>query len=782
MLLLSSPPMPGTSILGTAVKRVEDARFIRGNGGYLPNRHIEGALHMVAVRSTVPHGKIESIDTSEALAAAGVVAVYTADDLETNPIPPGVSAAPKGSDRPSLAIDVVRFAGEVVAVVVAESERAAVDAADLVWVNIDPLPAVADLFQAMEGDAPLVFSHLGTNVLHQDGTDKQPDLFADADVVVTAKLRNQRLAAVPMEPNNALAYPTPGELDVWVGSQNVFGHRSQIADALGIGAEDVRTRVPDMGGGFGAKFGAYPEQILTAAVAQKLGRPVRWQETRRDNLAAMKHGRDQYQHLEIGARKDGKIVGLRATVYQDNGAYPGFITWMPNLTLMMACGVYDIPKVELSFYSVATHTTPMGAYRGAGRPEAAAMIERAMDLVAAELDIDPVEMRRRNFIAPEAFPFKTASDALYDSGDYEAALRVASTMAGYEKLRAEQTERRTRGDVNQLGIGISTYVEITAGRGDEEWSSVEVHRDGRATIKVGTSSHGQGHETAFAQLVADVLKIPMAAITLLQGDTGTIAQGAGTGGSRSLQIGGSSVLQSGEAVLVKAKELVANHYEASSDDVVLSDGGLMGIAGVPDTGLTWSEVAALSVRRPDEPGDGETRLHAESVFKQARATFPFGAHISVVEVDTDTGTTTVLRHIAVDDCGTILNPMLVDGQVHGGVAQGYGQALLEEVVHDDEANLLTGTLVSYLIPTAGMLPSFEVDQTQTPTPFNPLGAKGIGEAGTIGSTPAVQNAVIDAVSHLGVEHIDMPATPGNVWKAIQAARRMGSAAAGSAGD
>ena len=763
--------MVTTSILGRAVKRVEDPRFITGQGGYLPNRHVEGALHMVAMRSPVPHGRIISIDVDDALLLPGVTGVFTAADFSLKPVPPPVSIVPSQCARPSIAEGVVRFAGEVVAVVVAETAAQAADAASLVFADIEPLPSVAGIARALEQDAPLVFPDLGTNVIHHREKKVEPGLFADADVVVNGTFRNQRLAAVPMESNNAMAFPTPSGLEVWTGSQDVFGHRRAISRALDMDPEDVRTRVPDMGGGFGAKFTTYPEQILVAALARKLGRPVRWEETRRDNLATMSHGRDQLQHVEMGATNEGRIVGLRLKVFQDTGAYPGFGAWLPVLTLRMACGVYDIERVELEFFSVTTNTTPVDAYRGAGRPEAAAMIERTIDLLAADLGIDPAEIRRRNFIQPDMFPFRTAATALYDSGDYEAALDIALAKANYADLRQEQRRRRTNGDGVQLGIGLSTYVEVTAGGGDEEWSSVEVHDDGSVTVKVGTSGHGQGHETAFAQLISDVLKIPHTTIRVLQGDTGVIARGAGTGGSRSLQIGGSSVWRSGRNVLELARSVVADHYEASIDDIVLTDDGTIGVAGVPDTNLTWGEVAELTVRDLDEPGDLDTRLFAEDVFHQEEASYPFGAHISVVEVDIETGETGVLRHIAVDDCGTILNPILVDGQVHGGVAQGYGQALIEEVAHDEDANLLSGTMVSYLIPTAGMLPSFELAHTQTPSPLNPLGAKGIGEAGTIGSTPAVQNAVIDAVAHLGVRHIDMPTTPARVWEAIREASR-----------
>ena len=759
--------MVGSSIPRRVIRRVEDPRFIRGEGGYLPNRSVPEALHIAAVRSPVPHGRILSIDRDAARREPGVVGVFVAEDLDIDPVTPPVRLVPAECARPSLARGVVRFAGEIVAVVVAETHRQAVDAAGLVWVDIDPLPAVSDPFVAMEDDAPLVFPELGTNVIHRSERISSPNIFDDAEVVAKGVFRNQRVAAVPLETNNALAYPTPGGLELWAGSQDVFGHRRQIAKALHMEPEDLRTRVPDMGGGFGAKFVAYPEQVLASALARELGRPVRWEETRRENLAGMYQGRDQHQHVEIGATRDGRIVGLRATVYQNAGAYPSWGAWLPKLTVRMACGVYDIPRVDLGFVSVATHTVPTDSYRGAGRPEATALIERAVDLLAAELDMDPVELRRRNFIDPAEFPFTTPAGALYDSGDYAAALDRAVEMAGYDTLRAEQAARRQAGDRKQVGIGVSVYVETTAGRRDEEWSSVEVQQDGTVAVKVGTCAHGQGHETAFAQLIGGLLNIPPTSVRLIQGDTGAMPSGGGTGASRSLQIGGSSVLQSGREVLEKAVSVVADHYETIPDDVVLSDDGRLGIAGVPDTGLTWGEVARLTSQEPGEPGDGGTGLYSESVFEQAEASFPFGAHISVVEVDTETGSTKVLRHIAVDDCGRIFNLMLVNGQVHGGVAQGYGQALLEEVVHDEDANLLTGTLVSYLIPSAGMLPAFELGHTETPSPLNPLGAKGIGESGTIGSTPAVQNAVIDAVAHLGVRHIDMPATAPNVWTALR---------------
>jgi carbon-monoxide dehydrogenase large subunit len=481
----------------------------------------------------------------------------------------------------------------------------------------------------------------------------------------------------------------------------------------------------------------------------------------------MYHGRDQHQEVEVGVTRDGRIVGLRALIYQNVGAYPAFGTWLPKLTRYMASGCYAIPKLDVNFVCIATNTTPTDAYRGAGRPEAAAMIERVVDVVASEVGIDPAEVRRRNFIAPFDEPYETAVGAIYDSGDYDRTLTVALEAADYPALRAEQASRRERGDRVQLGIGLSSYVEVTAAYGDKEWSSVEVDTDGLITVRVGTSAHGQGHETTFTQIVARQFKVPFDRVRVLQGDTAAIKHGAGTGGSRSLQIGGSSIRASGEAVVAHAREVVADYLEASVDDIVVFDDGTLGVAGVPDSGIGWGEAAALvtAVGSGEAAGKPE-RLYAEVDFEQDEGSFPFGTHVSVVEVDTETGATTVLRHIAVDDCGNIYNPVLVDGQVHGGIAQGVGQALIEEVVYDKDANPLSGSLVSYVVPSAGMMPSFEVQHTMTPTPLNPLGVKGIGEAATIGATPAIQNAIIDAVSHLGVRHIDMPLTAPRVWEAI----------------
>ncbi len=754
------------SILGAAVKRVEDPRFITGQGTYLPNKTFEGALWMAVVRSPVAHGRIVDIDTEAATSMPGVVGVFTASDLSLPPLAPGAPGADPVTARPILASDVVRFVGEPVAVVVAESPVVAADAAGEVWVDVDPLPAVPTVEAALADGAPLLFPELGTNVVLTGGRGSDHDVLADADVVVRGEFVNQRVAPVPMEPNSAAAVPVGDRLEVWVGSQNVFIHQVVLSKTLGLDRDRLRVVVPDMGGGFGAKVQPYPEQILTAALALRLGRPVRWQETRTENLVGMTHGRDQLQVVELGARRDGTVVGIRARLTQNSGAYTHFGAFLAFFTELMASGPYLIEGIDVTWQAVVTNTTPIHAYRGAGRPEATAMLERAMDLLAAELDLDPAEVRRRNFIPPDRFPYTTPTGARYDTGDYASALDRALTLAGYEELRAEQARRRERGDRVQLGIGLSSYVEITAPAERNEWSSAEVHPDGSVTVTVGTSSHGQGHETAFAQITSELLKVPMERITVVQGDSDLVARGGGTMGSRSLQLGGAAVAEASEEVVNKARRIVAHLREAALDDVVLFDDGRIGVAGVPDTALTWGEIAALAADPANLPDGVEPGLAAASTIEQAEATFPFGTHLSVVEVDTVTGDVRLVGHTSVDDCGTILNRVLVDGQIHGGVAQGVGQALYEQVRFDEDANPLTANLTTYLVPTATTLPSFRVDHTVTPSEENPLGVKGVGEAGTIGATPAVQNAVIDAVAHLGIRHLDMPITPARIWEAL----------------
>ncbi|GIU91626.1 MAG: carbon-monoxide dehydrogenase large subunit [Acidimicrobiia bacterium] len=755
------------SILGAAVKRREDPRLITGAGTYITDMKLDGALWAAFVRSTLPHGLIRSVDTEPAQDMPGVVAVYVAGDLDVDPLPIDYPNQPEVTRRPLIASDRVRFVGDIVAMVVAESEPAAHEAAAAVWPEIDPIPAVADPEAALAEDAPLLYPEHGSNLVAQGGSDTDGDPLADAEVVVEGRVVHQRLAALPLEPNACVAVPRGEELELWVASQNVFSHRNAIATALKIDRNRLHVKVPDMGGGFGAKIAVYPEQALVAAAALRLGRPVRWHETRTENLLAMNHGRGQTHSFRIGARRDGTITGLDVEVLQDAGAYPLFGAYLPAFTQRMASGPYRIPRIRFRWRSVVTNTTPVHAYRGAGRPEAALTLERAIEMLAAELGIDSIELRRRNFIT--SFPHRTATGERYDTGDYPAALDLALTLSGYENLRRDQEERRVRGDRLQLGIGISTYVEVTAPAGRKDWGAVEVADDGTVTAYSGSSSHGQGHETTFAQIVSAVLGVPLERIRVVQGDSDRVARGGGTMGSRSMQMGGSAVLRSARAVMDKARAILAHLMEADPADVVPAADGLM-VAGVPETQTTWGELARLAADPSNLPEGMEPGLRCEDHYAQDEATVPFGAHVCVVEVDTETGDVRVLRHVACDDCGVIFNRMVVDGQVHGGAAQGIGQALYEQVRYDSDGNPLTTNLTSYLLPTASVLPSFEVAHTQTPTTENPLGAKGIGESATIGSTPAVVNAVCDALAPLGVRHLDMPITPERVWRATHTRR------------
>ncbi|WP_346072835.1 xanthine dehydrogenase family protein molybdopterin-binding subunit [Saccharopolyspora thermophila] len=750
------------SLLGTEVQRVEDPELLRGRGTYVANLQLEGVLHLGFVRSPVAHAKLVSVDVSAAAAAPGIVAAFSAAELDVPIPPPFIEVNPRCA-RPPLATDRVRFVGEAVAVLVGESAAAVADALELVDVDYEPLPAVADPEQALEPDAEPQFPELGSNIAAGYRDPAGADVLEGADVVVRARIENQRVAVVPLE-GNAIAVEPGGpdqdyDVTVHVSTQMPHGVRDGVVKAFGLAPERVRVIAPHVGGGFGGKAGLISEYAVAIAVAQRLGRPVRWVETRSENMQAMPHGRAQVQYAELGLRRDGTIVGLRCRVIGDAGAYAGFGGSLAlGSTRTMAQGVYQIPKISYDAVAALTNTTPVGAFRGAGRPEAAAMLERMMDLAAAELEMDPVELRRRNFLPPDVFPYKTVVGAHYDSGNFDLPLTEALRQADYDALRAEQARRIAAGEKVLLGIGIAAYVEITGG-GAGEYAEVEVHEHG-ARIKVGTSAHGQGHATSFAMIVADTLRIPMESIEFVQSDTAEVPRGFGTGGSRSLQLGGSAVRQAGERVLQKAKELAAARLEASVDDIELTDSGELGVAGVPSATIRWAELARAAAQ------DGD-RLAAEVDFAPDGATFPFGAHVSVVEVDVETGLVRPVRHIAVDDCGRVLNPLIVRGQQHGGAVQGIAQALWEQVTFDAEGNPETGTLADYTIPSAADLPSLEVFNTQTPSPRNPLGAKGIGESATIGSTPAVQNAVVDALRHLGVRHIDMPATPERVWKAIQ---------------
>lgn len=765
------------SILGTRVMRSEDPLFLTAGATYtedLVDERLAGALHATFVRSPIASATILGIDKSAALESAGVVAVITAEDMAMPAPAAAMPMYPPVMGQPLLATGVVRYVGEAVAVVLTEHAYQGEDAAELVDVDYDPLHVVVDPHEARR-DETLIFADFSTNTAWGMGLDApafspegEAEFFAGCDVVVTQEILNQRVAPAPMESRSAASaweqndeHPD-GRLIIWYGNQGAQGGKNMLLGMLGLQPEQLRIITPDVGGAFGAKFGADPEHAVVGWLARHLGRPVRWSETRSENMVAMTHGRAQIQTMTIGGTREGKVLAYRLGVLQDAGAYPRFGALLPMLTGLMAPGVYDIANVASGFQSVVTNTTPVAAYRGAGRPEATAAIERAMDLFATEIGMDPAQVRRINVLPPFSEPHVTPSGATYDNGAYGEALERVLDAAGYDDLRREQQRRRDAGGPVQIGIGLSAYVEIT-GQGAEaggpnENAVVEIHPDGSATILTGTSPHGQGHATSWAMIASAELGIPVEKISVKHGDTDLIPVGGGTGGSRSLQLGGAAVQAATRELVELARARAADILEANPDDLVvdLSRQGLV-VKGSPEAEISFADLAA---REP---------LMVKSTFTSAGPTFPFGAHLAVAEVDIETGKARLIRMVTVDDAGTVLNPLIAEGQRHGGISQGAAQALIEEVVYDAEGSPLTSTLADYPFMPITEVPNFELVAMETPTPYNPLGAKGLGEAGTIGATPAVQNAVIDAVAHLGVRHIDMPTTPQRVWNAIQKA-------------
>jgi carbon-monoxide dehydrogenase large subunit len=727
---------------------------------YLADLQLDDRLHAVFVRSDVAHGILGEIHLDEARSMPGVVEILTADDLGV-PAHHGFAPVHESFKRPPLAVDRVRFVGEPIAVVLAESFVEGVDAAEAVWAEIEPLDTIVHPREAFADGAPHVFAEHGSNEATVF-SDDAPVEFGD-EHVVRGTYVNQRMAVVPMEPDCAAAEidSDSGRITLWVSNQMPHLVHAQFCGALSLEKENVRVITPQVGGGFGGKAGLHSEYVVVGACAIRTGRPVQWVPTRSEDMVSLPHSRGQVQHVELGCRDDGTFTSLRIHLLGDGGSYPTVGAYLPGGTRRMAQGTYAFDAIQCDIAVAVTNTTSMGAYRGAGRPEATAMLERAVDQAALELGIDPIELRMRNLLGDDVFPFTTLTGNTYDSGRYSFPLERAAEVVGYEALRAEQRERRDRGARSLLGIGVASYVEITAGGGPTEFGAVEVHADGTVTVYAGTQNHGQGHQTAYAMLVSEQTGIAVDKITLVDGDTDAVRTGGGTGGSRSLQLGGSAVRGATELMVEQATSVAARMLEADEADIVVDvAAGTIGVAGVPAQALTWAEVAGQA----EESGEP---LAGEFDFVQDGATFPFGAHIAVVEVDQDTGYVTVLRHVAVDDCGTVINPLLVEGQQHGGVAAGIGQALWEEVGYDSDGNPVTSNMADYTIPTAAELPMFEVASTETATPLNPLGAKGIGEAATIGSTPAIQNAVIDAVAHLGVRHIDLPCTPQRVWSTIR---------------
>ncbi len=754
------------SVLGEKVLRKEDPRFLTEGGIYLDDLEhplLEGATYVVYARSQVAHGIITDIDISEAEGMPGVVAVHTAETLGLEPAPSNYNPAVA---RTLLARrgDKVRWVGEPVVAVVAETYEQATDAAQAVFIDIDPLPAVIDLREALTSDTHLYEAAGGNAVFDSTAfggsTNSGEEFFADCEVVVTVEALNQRVAPCPMEPRAAAAAWEGGRLHEWVSTQHAQGVRGQVAKANGIPEEEIRIITPDVGGGFGAKIGVYSDELLVGPLAKAVGRPVRFRETRSESMMNLGHGRAQHQTIRIGGRRDGRVTHYQLEMIQDSGGYCEVGTILGALfTRRMASGVYAIENVEAHCTSVVTNTTPTVAYRGAGRPEATAATERAMDVFALEIGMDPVEVRRKNLIPEFHEPHTTAVGEVYDCGDFEGSLDRALAQAGYDDLRAEQRRRREAGERRLLGIGVSAYVEITGGAGaPQEDAKIVVHPDGSGTIYTGTSPHGQGHETAWAQIASARTGIDMSRLRLVWGDTDLTPVGGGTMGSRSLQQGGLAVHQAAAGIVEQGRRIAASLLEADEIDIVLdTDNGTFHVAGTPAVSTDWAAVAATA---------GDDGIIEATTFKAPGATYPFGAHVAVVEVDADTGKVTHLRHIACDDAGTILNPMLLTGQVHGGIAQGTAQALYEEVCYDADGNPITSNLAEYAMITTDLMPDIERVPMETATWVNELGAKGIGESGTIGSTPAVHSAVIDALSHLGVRHIDMPCTPERVWRAI----------------
>ena len=758
----------GGSILGNRVRRIEDPKFLTTGGRYvddlLDEPLLEGALHVTFVRSTVAHGRILSVDASDALAMPGVVAVFTAADLGLSPVP---SRFNPGATRTWLASDKVRYVGEPIAAVVTETREQGEDAAEMVIVDYDVLEALVDPEQAMRSDN-LIYEACGSNVVFDTTLLKIPEntgdaFFAGCEVVVRERVLNQRVAPCPLEVRGAAAAWVDGRLHQWLSTQHAQGAHDPIAEANGVDRSRVRILTPDVGGGFGAKIGIYPEELVLGPIATRVGRPLRWRETRSESMMALGHGRAQVQYIGIGGTRDGKVTHYQLEVIQDAGAWvdTGAVL-APFMTRPMASAVYDIPNIECRTISVVTNTTPTVAYRGAGRPEATAAAERAMDLFAREIGMDPVEVRRRNLIPRFMEPHTTVVGQTYDVGDYETALDKVLAAGDYAGWRDRQAARRAKGGPIQIGIGVSVYVEITGGVGGGENARLEITEDGGAIVYTGTSPHGQGHQTAWSMLASEQTGIPMDRITVVWGDTDSVPEGAGTMGSRSLQQGGNAVFAVAGELVDKARSVAARLLEADDADVVLDkDRGVFHVAGTPAVSRTWADLAVA------ERSSGGLS-HARNVTVTG-PTFPFGAHLAVVEADVDTGKVRHIAHVACDDAGTVLNPLILEGQIHGGVAQGSAQALLEEVVYDPDGNPITANLADYAFISAAEVPSVTVVHMETPTPNNLLGAKGIGESGTIGATPAVQSAVVDAVSHLGVSHIDMPATPLRVWSAIRAA-------------
>jgi carbon-monoxide dehydrogenase large subunit len=742
------------------VHRIEDDRFLRGAGRFVANLRPDAAS-VVFVRSAVAHARLASVDVSLARALPGVLGAFTAADVDLPPIAPMVPVVDQAMVRRHLADDVVRFVGEPVAVIAATSYAVALDAAELVDVRYDQLPAVVDVEGALRDDVVLHPS-AGSNVALSIGPLGDEAVIARGEVTVHLRQHNPRVAIAPIEGRAVLADWDDDRLTVWISGQGPHPYRDALAPAFGLDPERVRVICPDVGGGFGAKAYPYPEEAVTAWVARAIGRPACFLETRSESMASSGHGRAQLQDIALTGRRDGTLLGVSLRVVQDCGAYPMLGAYLPNMTRMVLTGPYRIATAHFSATSVVTNTNPVVAYRGAGQPEAAAAMERAIDRFAAEVGLDPVEVRRRNLVAADEFPFTNAAGLVYDSGDYAAGLDRLLDIARYEELRAEQVARRARGDTRLLGLGVALFIESCSTSNHHEHARVRVAADGSIDVWTGTSPYGQGHATTWAMLVAEELGGRVEDIEVRHGDSDWFPTGTVTGGSRSVQVGGVAARRAAREVRQSAAKLAAELLEANPADIEFDLARRrFHVAGTPDIAVTLAEVAAA------QPGGC---LDAVLRFDPSGGTCSSGAYLAVVEVDAETGGVTVVRFVAVDDAGVIVNPQLVEGQVHGGVVQGIGQALHEHVVYDEQGTLRTGNFADYGLPTAVESPCVETATVETPSPRNELGAKGVGESGPIGATPAVHNAVVDALSHLGVRHVDLPLTPENVWRAVNGIR------------
>jgi carbon-monoxide dehydrogenase large subunit len=779
-----SPVLP--KLVGQRVKRREDPRLIQGGATYVDDVKIAGMLHIGFKRSDVAHGRIRAIDTSLAEAMDGVEAVFTGAHIAELVAPMPIGTPFPAPVHRAVAVDTVRYVGEPVAVVVAADRYIARDALDAITVEYDGLPAVVNPELAMTGTPTVIHPDFPNNLavaLVPSGTGVTPDgktddsaidaAFASADVVISQRMVNHRLVPNAMEPRGVVAHYEPGKgsLTIWSSTQNPHILRTMIASMNGLGQDQVRAIAPEVGGGFGAKINIYGEEYVAAAISKRLGMPVKWIEDRSEAFLATTHGRDLIGYVELAARRDGKVLGMRIRLIADVGAYNMLLTAaIPTLAMLMASGTYDIPAIRTTLTEVFTNKTPTDAYRGAGRPEASYFVERAMDMLARELKMDPAEVRRRNFIAPTQFPFQTQMGAVYDSGDYEKALDATLQTADWNALKAQRDAARAEGRL--VGLGLAMYVEIcgfgpssSMATGGWEHAQVTVERDGRISATTGASPHGQGNETTFAQMLADQFGVALDHITIHHGDTAIVKQGIGTFGSRSQAVGGTTLYMAGAKVKTKMARFAADMLEASVADLVFEN-GTIAVKGAPASAKAFSDVAAFAYVPVPLPEGMEPGLSEEAFFEPTNNTYPFGCHISMLEIDRETGEPKLLKLVAVDDAGNLINPLIVEGQIHGGLAQGIGQAMIEEAVYDESGQLVTGSFMDYALPRASDFPRFELHSTVTPTPINPLGAKGVGEAGTLGSTPCIVSAAVDALSEFGVTHIDMMLRPEKLWRII----------------